>query len=637
MSARLIVGLGCDIYDHSDQFGWLRGAESDASKVFSLLTDPEIGEYQCAGSTLLLSPTLDQVQEALRSSLFDHRPIDTFTLFFAGHGVLKSGSFYLCLRGSRFDALSATALSLSEVLRMIGEAAPVQANVIIDACESGGLIEDLNSILKHDVLGRGGTPSITLLAAAASDQAAIETRSGGVATQALVSCISGSLFVQDIRPALDLVEIGRVVSSQVSKRGGQTPLVWGLNLFGDGQFCRNPNFGSHISTSLRSLGSGLSEAATSAVRKALPDLYRLYDDAADGLDAKRLNERIKAVLTAFDSSEDPTEFVSRLQLVFRERTSRSADPFEAIEATAACLMSLTKYCPSSETARAHISRESLALSREVNEIVTSTLGALAADRFVLLSKRAALADLYYLPLRLAKLLGWAGAAYLIEREEGADTSLSARNLKSLSDLVCEHYSTAFRAMTDSQAPYLMVALSAYRASELHEAAEPLLSLLFSSALDCKGNVARNDLSPEKALEYVLARAKQNYEEQVELIAQPTELLLVMLCYANVFGLSEAFDVEMKTLDHVKLNAFAPADWASFSDEVIATGSNLTLEIGESVFSVAEVDNQILRFGFGTPRWSALKYACIFSSFVVPDRTPWFLLQSQTELPHIRFP
>ena len=47
--------------------------------------------------------------------------------------------------------------------------------------------------------------------------------------------------MQDTNPALDLIEIGRSVSESISQAGGQTPVVWGLNLYGPSSFCRNPH------------------------------------------------------------------------------------------------------------------------------------------------------------------------------------------------------------------------------------------------------------------------------------------------------------------------------------------------------------------------------------------------------------
>ena len=170
--------------------------------------------------------------------LFGADRLDTLTITFAGHGAVSSGSFYMALRNSHLQGLSATALSLAEILRMIAEAAPMQTNLIIDACQSGGLISDLHVILKSEVMGKFGTLGVTLLATAASNEEAHEEGGHGIGTAALLECIRGDIVLQDHNPALDLVEIGKVVSERVSTAGAQTPVVWGLNLYGPPAFAR---------------------------------------------------------------------------------------------------------------------------------------------------------------------------------------------------------------------------------------------------------------------------------------------------------------------------------------------------------------------------------------------------------------
>lgn len=224
MSGRAILAIGCNVYDHLKT---LTCAEADAIGIFEALIKPDVGDYDAPRSRLLLSPTLQTVREALTTMLFGADRLDTLTITFAGHGAVSSGSFYMALRNSHLQGLSATALSLAEILRMIAEAAPMQTNLIIDACQSGGLISDLHVILKSEVMGKFGTLGVTLLATAASNEEAHEEGGHGIGTAALLECIRGDIVLQDHNPALDLVEIGKVVSERVSTAGAQTPVVWG--------------------------------------------------------------------------------------------------------------------------------------------------------------------------------------------------------------------------------------------------------------------------------------------------------------------------------------------------------------------------------------------------------------------------
>ncbi|OYY74790.1 MAG: hypothetical protein B7Y43_19375 [Sphingomonas sp. 28-62-20] len=69
----------------------------------------------------------------------------------------------MAMQDSRVHALSATALSLADLFRIIAEASPKQTYLVIDACESGGLISDLNVILKSEVMGEQHRRARTLL------------------------------------------------------------------------------------------------------------------------------------------------------------------------------------------------------------------------------------------------------------------------------------------------------------------------------------------------------------------------------------------------------------------------------------------------------------------------------------------
>ncbi len=119
---RCLLSIGCNRYENLDA---LTGAEADAIRIFNTLLRPDIGGYDAERSRLLLSPNIADLRQAIEDILFGSGQIDTFTLFFAGHGGVRAGSFYMCVRDSRRDALSVSAQSLSDIFRSIGEAAGV--------------------------------------------------------------------------------------------------------------------------------------------------------------------------------------------------------------------------------------------------------------------------------------------------------------------------------------------------------------------------------------------------------------------------------------------------------------------------------------------------------------------------------
>lgn len=235
---RVLFAIGCDKYDQANA---LNGAEKDAKRVFEVLLKPK-SVSTTRKDLSYYSPHPRRSKTMLEIRSFTKPKIDVFT-FFAGHGGVSAGSFYMWVRDSSHDSQSMSALPLADIFRSLNEAAPQQSNIIIDACESGGLISDLSVLLKSNLLGNAGTPALTLIATSAQDQTSGETELGGLGTNAILDCIEGRDYLQDNSSVLDLVEIGRRVSQRLETHG-QTPVVWGLNLYGPPSFVETPNFKS---------------------------------------------------------------------------------------------------------------------------------------------------------------------------------------------------------------------------------------------------------------------------------------------------------------------------------------------------------------------------------------------------------
>ena len=321
---RILLAIGCNEYDQAD---CLSGAELDARRVFDALVRPEVGDYDAIRSKLLLSPTIEVVRQVLTEALFCQGAVDTFSFFFAGHGAVRAGSFYMWVRDTRGEAQSVSALSLSDLFRSLGEAAPSQSNIIIDACESGGLISDLNVLLKAETLGDAGTPGITLVATAAQDKYAGETAAGGYGTNAILDCIEGRDFVQDTSSVLDLVEIGRRVSHQL-RAVDQYPVVWGLNLNGPPRFCRNPHYGKDPAKPLRELIQSWPAVSETWARAHYDDLWRAYASASGEWNPRPFaNMLAEAFLPLAATPELLAGFAERFGAAVLERAELSQDPF----------------------------------------------------------------------------------------------------------------------------------------------------------------------------------------------------------------------------------------------------------------------------------------------------------------------
>ena len=618
MSSRALIAIGCNAYDY---LGQLSGAEADAKNVFATLMRPEVGDYDSNRSRLLLSPTHAEIRHALTVVLFEGDPLDTLTLSFAGHGAVGAGSFYMAARDSKAQALSATALPLADLLRMVAEAAPKQTYLFIDACQSGGLISDLNVILKSEVMGELGTPGVTLVATAASNQLAYEEGGHGIGTTALLDCVRGDLFLQDATPALDLVEIGRAVSERVSSHGGQTPVVWGLNLYGPSSFCRNPHAGSG-NAPLRSVLAGWPDAGSmAAIRAGLPQLWEPYAAIPARWNARAFLDRLDPILAGLGTEPHvPVGLVGRLEEAFAVRAREATDRFREIEVRAACAVALLPRSddPAVET---QLLAACNGLADMTEAAIADVVAAIDGFQFSLIT--GGIGELYWLPIRLSKLLGWAGFAVHARRFMGQDCQRAVSRLEDLYTRIFATYSLSLVSMSDCQAPYILTALTALKQVDLVEAGERLLGHMFSSAVGCRGHVARGDLNAAKVLSYLVARGNSLDEPNFDLVAQPTELTTMLLRCSRLFNLSHEFDKSLETLDHLQLNAYLPENYLTFGQEQISGGLNAMFQIGHDIWRVTELERAWPHCP--APNGPGQAMTAILAALLFPDRTPWFLL------------
>lgn len=621
MSGRALIAVGCNDYDYLQP---LLGAEADARRIYEALIQPEIGDYDSCHSRLLLSPTLSALRDAIREILFAAKGLDTFTFFFAGHGSVKSGSFYMCVKDTQFDALSASALSLAQLLQNLGEAAPAQSNIMIDACESGGLIEDLGVLLKPGLIGDAGTPGITLLATSAQNQYSGETTSGGLGTNAILDYIEGREFIQDQAAVLDLIEIGRQVSARVRATTNQTPVVWGLNLYGPPRFCRNPFFDSDPTKPMRTLLQSWPKASDVSVGAHSDRLWTVYASSSGEWNARSFADTVAVILEPLEATPEAlVGFADRLGAALMERAALSNDAYRPAQVGAALAACLLRYGDEPFVAR-HAASFQRTIGVAINAASSLLIDSLDASRYALLGARGGLSDLFYLPERIAKVLGWSGLAGLQFRDGSEQQAEADQLFTRLLRALLEQYELSIVAMSDAQAPCWAIALARAAALGLQQEGERLAGLLFSSLAQCAGQVADLDIPPDKILSYLLMRQAGKFERDPELVARPTLTATVILKAAGLFGLQEIFDDDLWRLDGVSLGAYFPDDLRKFADKQMEGGQNAIWQIGHDVFRVGELEASWPAATGETPT-AALCAGVAMASLLYPNRVAWLVL------------
>ncbi|MFC3816398.1 caspase domain-containing protein [Lysobacter sp. GCM10012299] len=617
---RLLLAIGCDTYDHVSS---LNGAEVDANRIFERLTSPLVGAYDPSLSRLLRSPTSDDIRSALRELLLIGASIDELTIYFAGHGSVGPASFYMATRDTRLDALSMTALSLGDVLRAVAESKALHTNIIIDACQSGGLIEDLNVILKSTLIGGSGSPGITLLAASASNEYAAETTSGGLATNALLECISGTQLVRDDVPTLELVEIGRVVAARLVD-SGQAPVVWGLNLHGPSRFCSNQLY-SKQDVDLRNALTKNAGSSHVVASKDSAELWKLYYSVLDDWDARRYALSLRKALKGIESSSvgQISDLAYRFCTSVLSRSSASTDALLQLEIRGATLSSLLPWMhqPEVRVTASLIATDLVSASREV---CAKLLADLAVDRYVLLYGRGGLPDLYYLPIRVSQIVGWLALSIFDKSSFDPKESPDSSRYLMLCRQVLDLYPGAFTAMSESQAPFLVVAVRATEEAGSRETSEEMLGYFVKSAIECNALFGDAELSGGDAFTYLYARASDELATVRDLVSNPSELLTVILRLGQVLGLDDVLDQELWSLDGRSCVAFVSDALSEYGDEKIESGQNQVWQVGRNIFRVADFGGAWLPPKSVDPdALVSLSMAC--ACLVLKDRVPWQLV------------
>lgn len=592
---RAILAIGVNTYDHVTS---LEGAEIDATRIYEAMMDSDIGSCDPDLSRLLLSPTAQDVRTAIQEILFSEHPVDEFTFFFAGHGDIKSTGFYLALRDSRLGRISSTAFSLSELFANLSEARPTQTNVILDACFSGGVAVDLSVLSRPETSGYVGSPAVTLLAMAARDQTAGEFPDGGIGANALLDCISGRALVREDVPVLDLFDVGQVVSERVRRQGSQNPVLSALNVHRRSVFCRNPNFQA---------------SARSALQKWEPRTF---------LDS------VEPVLAAHARS--PADLLADVERLFGPLALKAAagrDPFLAVEIRAAGCVALLPYAAGpivAEWIKAELEQISAACKAAVRLVVE----AIRDERYALLRGSGGLANLFLLPVRLSKLLGWAGAAFHIDLLLGREASFPREDFATLMESLVQHYGVSMNAMSDAQAPGLALGLTAAERLGITDPSEIILSSVFNSLVDCGARIADTNLDPDRILNYLLSRMSGDYTDVTEHLAQPTELLTVLLLLSRLYGLQDIFNDALADIDHVTINAFVADDYQAFGSASIEDGENNAYMIGHGIWSVEDLLRHWPAHAFVPPISPVVGGTAIFAALLFPDRVPWFVFPSE---------
>jgi hypothetical protein len=622
----VLISIGCDFYD---KLSPLNGAAHDAKEVFHALTGKD-GEYDKTVSRLLLSPDTKTMKDALSAVFPSGIEVDVFTFFFAGHGGAKAGSFYLCAKESDPERLSISAFPIVDLFSMINEFRPRQVNIIVDACQAGASSFDLSQLQKPEVIGSSDASSISFLGACSSNEYAYGTDAGGIMTTEFVRCLNGEMEVQTKWPFLDLLGVGSVVCKKVREVSSeQKPILWGLSLFGNGRLAPNPHFDNGAVERIFPINSVQPQSKFGQrIRDASSILWNEYRTITNEFSARRLISTLNDIFKGVtDDATSMVSFLQGLQQTLATKACDSTDLLAPSQCLATCAASMLRHMDS-EPAKQYV-KDTL---RELLErdVITwkQLLTDVNEDEFALCDNAGSLAELYYLPLRITKTLGWIGLGTVIET---ALPDLAGENDLVRFDLatrILDRYESSFVAVSEAQAPFLYVFLHACLLKGKKDLAERVAHLYFGSFAAKSGNIARVDTEGATAFTYIQSLGPEEHRPKEWRPANPSTLLSVLLLFGKKLGLDSDWD--FRALDWKSSVFFVPEDYRDFGDKVIEHGMNYTATIGFGVWNLSEFNKEFergMQTSFPSSAMSMPKEGlalCTVASLLFPDRLPLLL-------------
>lgn len=629
--SKVLLCIGCDDYQSLDK---LSGAERDALAIHTALSTGPLSNIKPADAYLLDSPARHQLDATLLDIQDRYDEIESFTLFFAGHGGEANESYFLCLSDTRADRLSTTGFALSRLFEFFNELKAAHCNVIIDACNAGGMVSNLGILLKPEVIGKAKTFGVSFFVSSAADQYAGETSRGGYGTLALLKVLDGEIDTGSRARMLDLVDIGRPAAQYVAEQtqGGQMPSVWGVNLYGHMPLFGNPHATDNPTSSLLGL-TGISPASLGgqAISSQSAELYALMFAPEHELTP----EKLFPVLTKFvdrlaDIPNSVAPFIGGIWQSLEKSTGRHANSFSRVELSATCIALLLGTSHKDSTSRDCIEGLAHEIVGEVEHLLRDIVQGLEENPSSLC--RHGIPDLFYLPQRISRILGWAGAAVHLARELGISNAPLREALEQLSVFLMEHYASVCAGMSEDEAPYWAAFLTAIKTDDLNGLGELVVSTLINALVEHEGRLARPLLPGKDAYAYLKARADKDSAALKPLCNSPSETLSLVFLMSGRHSLEEELDYNLTSLDHAHLNIFIPQSYLEFSQPFVPNGINHVFQIGHKVWTVADVAERwktacIPQMENDTSlRHATTRIGALCASLIFPDRVPWFLLR-----------
>lgn len=620
MNKNVFAVFGIENYD-DESLSALPGAKFDAERVYLTFSDKNIFDADHTLSNMYVNSTREEARKIIAELAYDPE-IDTLSLYFAGHGGATNTGYYLCCKDTDSKRLSYSALALSDIFTILSSSPKKQVNLIIDACNAGGLVQDLSAIAKNPQMGAAAGISISIIALSSREQASYESASGGFGTTAFLDVVKGNVDNQSNKEFLSLGDIHQALDIGLEK---QTSSFWSFNSIGVPRFCKNVYAANNRSAELFALPAIKTKSSIHISDETSNLIWKNYLEIGSHLDCRKLQDLLERVQSELKEPSDKISFLVGLFDSFLQRSKSNDDLFAPIFCTSVFLFVVSVHSDSANDTEYMIR----VLLEELNKALSELAHEMEKDEFFLVREGSGGYSAFYsLPQRISYIAAWSLLSNYINLFENGSNKKRTKNIL---ECLTRDYSDSFELMSEEQAPAIMIIAFLSEGADCSDWAAEYIAYMYSSYYRSGGKVSRCDLKNERVFDFLRHRISDEKVNYKDYCSRPTEVLLALLCD---YWKRERLDVikfDLLDFDGVSLNGYIPSNYVNFSQDRLSTGENIGIKIGLDLFTAAELKNFIeihltasIKSAADDSSHTDLLLALV-ASLIYPDRLPWFLL------------
>ncbi|RYD84801.1 MAG: caspase family protein [Verrucomicrobiaceae bacterium] len=582
------------------------------------------GGYSEACAWQIDSPTKQELEMFLLGKLTELRGIDILTVFFSGHGGVANGSYYLCLRDYSPSSPSLTGFPVSLIVRFAVEMGVSILNIVIDACHSGQAQADLRDALERPAMSEDPSICVSVLASSLADQSSFTGNPYSYFTTKLNDFIVGNHTVQSKKAWVSLADIASVmVHNYQDGNLGQNVVQASLNVLGPAPFCINPLLVSSEQQPHSPLLSPKSNLGKQ-VHRLKDTLARIHGDLPRQLEDLSLIQALGKI--AESAGEMHGELASLFEHYgewFAEEARKQNDwslPVRIAGSIATASLGVSNPSPELRSSIRRIVKESIDQDfdffvHHFEDWIQATSG---------LSARGGGPDEFYqLPIRITAYYGRLGLIMLAHKIGVITCEGLSDVVERVCDLLTEKFGLCHVILNEKQAFYLVPFFQGCAQVGLQNLAERVFGFFFCDHFLCGGAVLRENATSEQIWSYLQARSKNEQKIDCGGIANPNEVLPILLYGAYLNGFGDLVDESLAEFSGGSANLTLVANTASFRKPVIDDAMNCTLTIGQDVYSTEEFFRSIVEFSDGSfplgNSWNDTSFYCAVAGHLLGDR------------------